>query len=82
MYTTGWCGYCSRARAVLGRQGVAWTEINLEAEPGRRAEMIARSGLRTVPQIFVGQQHVGGAEELEELEAQGMLDRLLRARTG
>ena len=77
MYTTGWCGYCARARALLERKGVAWTEINLEDEPGRRAEMIERSGRRTVPQIFIGERHIGGSEELRELEDSGTLDQML-----
>jgi glutaredoxin 3 len=81
MYTTGWCGYCTRARNLLERKGVRWTEIDIE-EPGRRAEMLARSGQRSVPQIFIGERHVGGAEELLELEGRGELDLLLNARTG
>lgn len=82
MYTTGWCGYCARARALLERKGVAWTEINLEDEPQRRAEMIERSGQRTVPQIFIGERHVGGSEELRELEDSGTLDQLLGRQAG
>jgi glutaredoxin 3 len=77
MYATGWCPYCSRARALLERKGVRWTEIDVEAEPGRRAEMIERSGRRTVPQIFVGEHHVGGSDDLHELERKGGLDALL-----
>lgn len=82
MYTTGWCPYCDRARSLLKRRGVAWTEIDIEAEPGRRAEMIARSGRRSVPQIFIGTRHVGGSDELSALERAGELDVLLSARTG
>ena len=77
MYATGWCGFCERARALLERKGVRYTEIDLESEPKRRAEMIERSGRRTVPQIFIDGQPIGGSEELEELEASGALDRLL-----
>ena len=77
MYATGWCGYCERARALLDRKGVRYTEIDLESEPERRAEMIERSGRRTVPQIFIDGQPIGGSEELDELEASGALDRLL-----
>ena len=77
MYATGWCPYCARARALLERKGAAWTEIDIEAEPARRAEMIARSGRRTVPQIFIGAQHVGGSDDLYALNAAGGLDRML-----
>jgi glutaredoxin 3 len=79
MYATGWCPYCARARALLERKGVAWTEIDVETEPGRRAQMIARSGQRTVPQIFIGDRHVGGSDALAALAASGELDALLGA---
>jgi glutaredoxin 3 len=82
MYTTGWCPYCDRARSLLERRGVAWTEIDIEAEPARRAEMIERSGRRSVPQIFIGTRHVGGSDELCALERAGELEVLLSARTG
>ena len=78
MYATGWCPYCARARALLERKGAAWTEIDIEAEPARRAEMIARSGRRTVPQIFIGDRLVGGSDDLHELDDKGELDALLR----
>jgi glutaredoxin 3 len=77
MYTTSWCGYCERARQLLQRKGAAYTEISVEGDPGRRAEMIERSGRRTVPQIFIGTQHIGGSDELAELEQSGALDALL-----
>jgi glutaredoxin 3 len=82
MYTTGWCPFCDRARSLLERRGVAWTEIDIEAEPARRAEMIERSGQRSVPQIFIGARHVGGSDELSALERAGELEALLSARTG
>jgi len=77
MYTTSWCGYCERARALLQRKGARYTEISVEGDSARRAEMIERSGRRTVPQIFIGTQHVGGSDELAELEQRGALDALL-----
>lgn len=79
LYTMGHCPYCARAKALLRRKGItAWTEYDLELVPRKRAEMIGRSnGRRTVPQIFIGDRHVGGSDELFELEAAGELDPLL-----
>ena len=78
MYTTGWCPYCSRARELLNSKGVAIEEIDVDARPEARTEMMARSGRRTVPQIFIGETHVGGCDDLHELEASGRLDTLLK----
>ena len=78
MYSTGWCGFCARARSLLQRKGVAFRDIDVESEPGVREEMVTRSGQRSVPQIFIGAQHVGGFEELYALERSGELDRLLK----
>ena len=77
MYANSWCNHCEYARALLRRKGAAFTEISLEAEPERRAEMIERSGRHTVPQIFIGGRHVGGANDLAELEEVGELDSLM-----
>jgi glutaredoxin 3 len=77
MYTTGWCPYCSRARSLLERKGVGFEEIDVEASPEKRAEMQTRSGRRTVPQIFIGDHHVGGCDDLHALEQAGKLDALL-----
>lgn len=77
MYATGWCPYCSRARALLQRKGVSVEEIDIEAAPEKRAEMQSRSGRRTVPQIFIGDHHVGGCDDLHALEDAGKLDALL-----
>lgn len=77
IYTTPWCGYCARAKALLARKGAAYTEIDIEAARGLREEMIARSGRRTVPQVFIGERHVGGSDDLAALDAAGELDRLL-----
>jgi len=78
MYTTGWCPYCLRARELLKSKGVAIEEIDVDARPEARTEMMARSGRRTVPQIFIGETHVGGCDDLHELEANGRLDTLLK----
>jgi glutaredoxin 3 len=77
MYTTSWCPYCERARRLLASKGAAFEEIDVEAAPAKRTEMIQRSGRRTVPQIFIGDHHVGGSDDLAALEAAGKLDPLL-----
>jgi glutaredoxin 3 len=77
MYTTSWCPYCERARQLLRAKHVAFEEIDIEAAAERRSEMITRSGRRTVPQIFIGDAHIGGSDDLHELEARGRLDPLL-----
>jgi glutaredoxin 3 len=80
MYVADWCPYCARARSLLAAKGVALEEIDVEAVPGARAEMLARSGGRSsVPQIVIAGQHVGGCDELEALEADGRLDSLLKS---
>lgn len=81
MYATDWCPYCARARRLLEQKAVPFEEIDIEARPEARAEMIARSGGRSsVPQIFVGDTHVGGSDDLYALDASGGLDRLLAGR--
>jgi len=77
IYTTSWCPYCERARALLASKGVTVREIDVEAEPHQRSEMIRRSGRRTVPQIFIGERHIGGSDDLQALDAAGALDALL-----
>jgi glutaredoxin 3 len=77
MYSTGWCGYCQRARGLFERKGIAFREIDVD-DPAARAEMVTRSGKRSVPQIFIGARHVGGYEELYALERSGELDQLLK----
>ena len=78
MYTTGWCPYCTRAKQLLDRKGVDFEEIDVDARPEARKEMTARSGRSSVPQIFIGATHVGGCDDLHELEASGRLDTLLK----
>ena len=80
MYATAWCPYCARARRLLQSKGAAFQEIDVEATPGTRAEMIQRAGRRSVPQIFIGERHVGGSDDLHALEAAGELDTLLATR--
>ncbi len=80
MYTTSWCPYCVRAKALLSKKGATVEEINIEEIDGARDTMVERSGGRmTVPQIFIHGTHVGGCDDLYALEAQGGLDALLRS---
>ncbi len=82
IYTTQSCGYCRAAKRLLTAKGVSFAEVDVALEPRRREEMIARArGRRTVPQIFIGGYHVGGCDDLHELERTGKLDPLLNART-
>lgn len=75
IYTTPICGYCAAAKRLLGQKGVTFTEIDVMRDPGRRAEMEKRSrGGRTVPQIFIGDEHIGGCDDMFELEQAGKLD--------
>ena len=78
IYTRMMCGYCAAAKRLLDRKGVAYTEHDASFSPELRQEMISRAhGRTTFPQIFIGDAHVGGSDELHELEARGQLDRLL-----
>ena len=80
IYTTAWCPYCSAAKSLLKEKGIAFTEIDVERTAGARLAMTQRAGGRTsVPQIFVGQTHVGGCDDLYALEREGRLDPLLAA---
>jgi glutaredoxin 3 len=78
MYMAGWCPYCQRARALLTKKGVEFEEIDVDDGDALRDTMIERSGRRTVPQIFIGDKHVGGCDELYALEAAGELDGLIQ----
>jgi glutaredoxin 3 len=78
IYTTPICPYCHRAKRLLDRKGVAYSEVDLWQEPERREEMLRRAaGRRTVPQIFIDGRGIGGSDELHALEFRGELDRLL-----
>ena len=78
IYTRMMCGYCSAAKRLLDRKGVAYDERDASFTPALRQEMIARAnGRTTFPQIFVGETHVGGSDDLHALDAQGRLDGLL-----
>jgi glutaredoxin 3 len=78
VYTSGWCPYCQRAKNLLTEKKVVFSEINVEDDEKIREEMIARSNRNTVPQIFIGDKHVGGCDDLFELDRRGELDRLIQ----
>ncbi|WP_323763848.1 glutaredoxin 3 [Marinovum sp.] len=80
IYTSPLCGYCHAAKRLLTQKGVAFTEIDVLEHPDRKPEMIQRAnGGRTVPQIFVGESHIGGCDDLFALDRAGKLDPLLDA---
>ena len=78
VYVSGWCPYCQRAMELLAQKNVKFSEINVEDDEKLREEMIARSNRRTVPQIFIGGKHVGGCDDLFDLDRSGELDRLIQ----
>ena len=77
MYTTRWCPFCVNAKRLLASKGVAVEEVPVDSDPARRQEMMERSGRRTVPQIFIGDRHIGGFDDMAALEHKGELDPLL-----
>ena len=79
IYTKPYCPYCIRAVGLLEKKGVAFNEIEAAFDPGKRQEMIQRSGRATFPQIFIGDRHIGGCDDMMALERAGDLDGLLAA---
>lgn len=80
IYTSPLCGFCHAAKRLLTQKGITFTEIDVSKQPDRRQEMVQRAnGGRTVPQIFIGATHVGGCDDLYDLERSGKLDPLLAA---
>ena len=80
IYTTRTCGFCYAAKSLLTEKGLSYDEIDVSADPAARQRMMLRAkGRRSVPQIFIGETHVGGNEDLYELERRGALDQLLMA---
>ena len=81
MYCTAACPFCQAAERLLLDKGVKIDKIRVDLEPARRAEMMQKSGRRTVPQIWIGERHIGGCDDLYDLERQGGLEPLLKATT-
>lgn len=79
IYTSPLCGYCHAAKRLLGAKGVSFTEIDVSRDPAQRDAMVRRAGgARTVPQIFIGDIHVGGCDDLHALDRRGQLDPMLK----
>jgi glutaredoxin 3 len=78
MYSTRFCPFCVRAKSLLDSKGAAYTDIGVDSQPQLRREMMQRSGRTSVPQIWVGEEHVGGFDDLARLEQLGQLDELLK----
>lgn len=78
VYSAGYCGFCMRAKQLLERKGVEFTEVMVDRDPEQRAKLMEMTGRRTVPQVYIGATHVGGFDELYELERDGRLDELLK----
>lgn len=80
IYTSPLCGYCHAAKRMLTDKGISYSEIDVAADPAKRQEMMSRaSGRHTVPQIFIGDQHIGGYDDMAALERNGKLDPMLAA---
>ena len=80
VYTKSFCGYCMRVIALLERRGIAFTEVNVEDHPDLREKLLVKSGRRTLPQVYVGERYIGGADELAALDQSGELLSLIQAR--
>jgi len=79
IYSGGYCPYCRRAKALLQQKGAPFTEYDVQADPKHREEMMARTNnARTIPQIFINGQHIGGCDDLYALDKAGKLDQLLQ----
>jgi glutaredoxin 3 len=78
LYVAGWCPFCVRAQGLLTKKGLAYRVVDVDEDAKSREEMIARSGRRTVPQVFIAGKHVGGCDDLFALEDAGELDRLIQ----
>ncbi|PTS82086.1 glutaredoxin 3 [Pseudomonas sp. HMWF032] len=79
IYSSDWCPYCIRAKQLLSHKGVAFNELKVDGQPDVRAEMTRKAGRTSVPQIWIGDRHVGGCDDLYALERAGKLDALLKA---
>lgn len=79
IYSSRYCGFCIRAKRLLGSKNVAYNEVSVDGDQAARQDLAKRTGQRTVPQIWIGDQHIGGCDDLFALERSGKLDRMLEA---
>jgi len=79
IYTKEYCPYCVKAKRLFDQKKIQYSEINIEGKPDEAQALFAKTGFRTVPQIFIGETCIGGCDQLYELEAEGKLDQLLNA---
>ena len=80
VYTTSFCGYCTQVMTLLTKRGIPFTEVSVEDHPGLPGQLLAKSGRRTLPQVYVGDRYVGGAAEVAALDRNGDLIGTLQAR--
>lgn len=78
VYSGSFCGFCQQVTSLLDRRGIRYTEVSVEDHPGLREELLARSGRRTLPQVFIGERYVGGADEIRALDASGELTKMVQ----
>lgn len=79
IYTAGRCPYCTMAKRLFERKGATYTEIDIDSRPGLREEVMEKTRRRTVPQIYIGDRHIGGFDDLQAMDMQKQLDPLLQA---
>lgn len=79
VYTSGFCGYCWAAKALLKKEGIPFEEVSVDGDPAARRALAQRAGRTSVPQIWIGETHVGGSDELHALHRRGTLEPLLAA---
>ena len=80
VYTGSFCGFCEQVTSLLARRGIAFTEVSVEDHPDLREKLLARSGRRTLPQVYVNERYIGGAAELAALDRSGELTGIIQAR--
>jgi glutaredoxin 3 len=78
VYTGSFCGFCQQVTSLLERRGIRYTEVSVEDHPGLREKLLARSGRRTLPQVYIGERYIGGADEIRALDASGELTTMVQ----
>jgi glutaredoxin 3 len=78
LYSADWCPFCVRAKRLLEGKNIAFDEVNVDHEPGKREEMVAKTGHKTIPMIFIGEKFIGGFSELSAMNEKGELDSMIK----